>query len=434
MALSIIIIGAGASGLMAARRLCAAGHSVTVLEAGAEPGGRILSLPAGSGGFSTVVEGGAEFIHGDLPFSLQLAREAGVVLHPVRGQMVRLPRGKNLKSKGNNEFLGKDWELLMEKMEQLQTDEPIADFMARHFSGDRYSALRDSVRRFAEGYDLADVHKVSTRALYNEWAREGEDEEYRPEGGYRRLVDFLVAECVRQGCVFHFSTTVTAVRWQPGRVEVVTAGGAIFIAEQLMITVSLGVLQAEPAILTFSPALPEQLAAARQLGYGSVIKILLEFKKPFWRKEKKDDQTLFIISDEPVPTWWTQPEKGSCLLTGWLSGQLMRDFQVLGQAERIESCLQSLAAIFSRDKEELRQMVSAILILDWVKAPCILGGYSYDTVGAEKTRSLLLQGVEGTIWFAGEALYKGIAPGTVEAAFTSGLETAEKIIARCSRA
>ncbi len=429
MALSIIIIGAGASGLMAARRLSAAGHSVTILEAGAEPGGRILSLPAGSAGFSTVVEGGAEFIHGELPLSLQLAREAGVVLHPVRGQMVRLQRGKSLKNSGGNEFMGKDWDLLLEKMEQLQTDEPIADFMASHFSDDRYSALRDSVRRFAEGYDLADVHRVSTRALYNEWAREGDDEEYRPEGGYRRLVDFLVAECLRSGCVFNFSTKVAEVRWQQGRVEAVTAGGAVFVAEQMMITVSLGVLQAEPAILTFSPAIPEQLAAARQLGYGSVIKILMEFKKAFWKKEKKDNQTLFIISDEPVPTWWTQPENDSCLLTGWLAGQLMYNFQLLSQAERIESCLQSLAAVFSLDKEELRQSLSAILVLDWSKAPYILGGYSYDTVGAENARSLLSQAVEGTLWFAGEALYEGVAPGTIEAAFTSGQETADKIIA-----
>jgi monoamine oxidase len=60
MSTSIIIIGAGASGLMAARSLSAAGWSVTVLEAADAPGGRILTLaPAG---FSTYVEGGAEFI------------------------------------------------------------------------------------------------------------------------------------------------------------------------------------------------------------------------------------------------------------------------------------------------------------------------------------------------------------------------------------
>ena len=75
MASSIIIIGAGVSGLLAARRLSEAGFIVTVLEAAGRPGGRIMTI---SEGFSSVVEGGAEFIHGELPLSLQLAKEAGL--------------------------------------------------------------------------------------------------------------------------------------------------------------------------------------------------------------------------------------------------------------------------------------------------------------------------------------------------------------------
>jgi monoamine oxidase len=443
MASSIIIIGAGASGLAAARRLSGAGFVVTVLEAGAEPGGRILSLApgeaareaavpaaAGQSRFSGVVEGGAEFIHGELPLSLQLAKEAGVPLHPVRGQMVRLQRGKGLGSSGGDAFMGKDWDLLMERMEELREDEPIADFMVRNFSGDRYTALRDSVRRFAEGYDLADIQRVSTKALYNEWAREGEDEEYRPVGGYRRLVDFLVTECRKQGCVFHFSSAVAQVSWQPGRVEARTGGGQVFEADRMLVTVSLGVLQAGPSVLDFSPVIPDWLTAARQLGYGSVIKILLEFKRPFWEKEKKKDQTLFIISDESIPTWWTQPEAGSCLLTGWLAGGPMTQFQALDRQERIDSCLRSLASIFSIGEEELRELLSASLILDWAGAPYIRGGYSFDTVGAAAARAQLSLPVGQTIWFAGEALYEGMAPGTVEAAFTSGDGTAKKIIAQ----
>jgi monoamine oxidase len=427
MALSIIIIGAGASGLVAARGLGTAGYAVTVLEAGSEPGGRILTI---GDGFSSYVEGGAEFIHGELPLSLQLAKEAGIVLHPIRGNMVRLQKGKSLGSAGGDEFMGKDWDQLMVKMEQLQEDMPIAVFMDKWFSGDQYSALRDSVRRFAEGYDLADVHKVSTKALYNEWAREGEDEEYRLEGGYRRLIDFLVAECQGRGCRFHFSTPVTGVSWQQGRVEVSTATGPVFVANQLVVTASLGVLQADPAILNFSPAIPAQMAAIRQLGYGSVIKILIEFKLSFWKGHKKDRQTLFIISDEPVPTWWTQSDDNARLLTGWLAGGNMRTFQQLGPDARIDVCLRSLATIFGLDSEYLRQQLSVIRIWDWSLAPAVRGGYSYDTVDASAARSLLSQPVDRTIWFAGEALYEGIAPGTVEAAFTSGGEVANKIIAQ----
>jgi monoamine oxidase len=38
------------------------------------------------------------------------------------------------------------------------------------------------------------------------------------------------------------------------------------------------------------------------------------------------------------------------------------------------------------------------------------------------------KGVENTIWFAGEALYPGAEPGTVEAALQSGRYTARKIL------
>ena len=426
MALSIIIIGAGASGLMAARRLSAAGFVVTVLEAGASPGGRIVTLKREG----RVVEGGAEFIHGELPISLQLAKEADIVLHPVRGEMIRLQRGKRLGNGGGDAFMGKDWDELMEKMEQLEDDVPIADFMAHYFSGDRYTILKDSVRRFAEGYDLADVHRVSTKALYNEWAREGEEEEYRLEGGYRRLIDFLMAECQKQGCTFHFSLAVERVNWSPGNVAVVGSKREVFKGDRLLVTASLGVLQADPELLSFSPAIPVYREAMRQMGYGSVIKILAEFKRPFWKEKKPAGKTLFIISEEAIPTWWTQPDDSDCLLTGWLAGGNMLAFQQLGEKDRFEACFQSLGAIFSMDKEAIRQELAILQILDWVIPPYVRGGYSFDTVETGKAREILLQPVEGTIWFAGEALYEGIAPGTVEAALTSGEEVAKKIIAQ----
>ena len=256
--------GAGASGLTAARSLSAAGWSVTVLEAANSPGGRILTLePAG---FSGYVEGGAEFIHGDLPISLQLSKEAGIVLHPVHSQMatpsIEGEAGTGLEKEGWDDYMTSDWDELMQKMQQLGQDQPLGDFLATYFPGERYAALRDRARRYAEGYDLADLHSASVRGLYKEWANEQEEEEYRPEGGYRRLVDYLVGECRRYDCTLHFSSPVAEVYWQRGRVEVKTASGQPFTADHLLVTVSLlGVLRADVSGGSF-PAIPDYVRAA----------------------------------------------------------------------------------------------------------------------------------------------------------------------------
>jgi monoamine oxidase len=350
MATSIIIIGAGAAGLQAGRRLSAAGHRVILLEAAAEPGGRILSLT--SEGFSKTVEGGAEFVHGPLPLSLGLMKEAGVVLQPVKSEMVRR-QGPGEGSRG----AGADWGELMEAMAGLTEDLPIAEFLATHFGGERYERLRESVWRFAEGYDLADMNRASTLALYQEWSGEEGEEEWRPVGGYGRMIDFMAAECRREGAELYCSTPVTEVLWEKGCVAVTTSGGRVFTADTLIVSVSLGVLAAGG--LRLDPALPELDKAIQQLGFGSVIKILLEFKRAFWLDEKPAGRTLFLLSDQAVPTWWTQTEEESCLLTGWLSGDRMRRFQQLDEAARLECCLQSVAAIFSREPEWLRSELTA---------------------------------------------------------------------------
>jgi monoamine oxidase len=422
MSSTILIIGAGAAGLIAGRQLAAEGFSVTLLEAATVPGGRIhsFSIP----GFTGLVEAGAEFVHGELPITLQLAREAGVSLipthhSPMTSDQDKTPDGEQIDAPFN-------WKELMEEMEKLQQDQPISQFLGTHFPGEKYARLRRSVQRFAEGYDLADLSTVSTKALYAEWSGEEESGEYRVDGGYGQLVDYLVRECRRLGAHVHFGSPVNEVRWRAGSVEVMTAGDQRFTAEQLLVTVSLGVL---PAI-SFQPSIPDVMKAAAGIGYGSVIKILLEFRTPFWRDGRPGAQTLFLVSEQEVPVWWTQADERSTLLTGWLTGEKMRRFQALEPQDRLEHCLSSLAAIFSRDIASLRKELAAFRIFDWWDQPYVHGGYSFDMVPTPACRQLLRTSVMETLYFAGEAIYEGSVPGTVEAAFHSGLEVAEKIIGR----
>jgi monoamine oxidase len=416
MSSTILIIGAGAAGLMAAHRLAGEGFSVTLLEASTTPGGRMhtFSVP----GFTGFVEAGAEFVHGDLPITLQLAAEAGIALIPTRYSQL----------KTHNDGISEPtlWDELMKEMARLEGDMPVAQFLATHFSGPKYAGLRRSVQGYAEGYDLADLSTASTRALFSEWSNEEDSSSYRVEGGYGRLVDYLAHECGRLGVKLHFGAPVKEVHWQEGRVEVMTAGDIPFSADQLIVTASLGAL---PGIV-FDPSVPDVMEAAAGIGYGSVIKILIEFGTSFWRAEQKGGHTLFILSRQPVPTWWTQSDESSNLLTGWLTGENMRRFRTLDPAGQIERCLSSLAGIFSREPESVRDAMKAFRIFDWEQQPYVHGGYSFDKVTTPGCRRLLQTPIMDTLYFAGEAIYGGTAPGTVEAAFHSGVEVAKKIIAR----
>src|ERR1700749_891072 len=88
----IIVIGAGAAGLMATPSLSKAGYRVTILEARNRCGGRIHTLNHES--FFKNAELGAEFVHGDLPVTLNLLNEASIPYQPANAEMWHYKNGK----------------------------------------------------------------------------------------------------------------------------------------------------------------------------------------------------------------------------------------------------------------------------------------------------------------------------------------------------
>ena len=252
---NILIIGAGAAGLFAARTLSAAGHTVTVLEANDRIGGRIHTIhPAG---FTQPIEAGAEFMHGKLPLTMELLKEAGIEYQPVAGKMIQV---KNGRWSDQEEFV-EGWDELIDRMANLKEDMTLADFLQQYFPGDKYTPLRNSASRFAEGFDVADPHEVSVFSIRDEWVNE-QEEQYRIPGGYNQLMQYLQKACIADGCVIHTSCAVKTVRWQPNRVEVTTAGGKTFTAQKLIVTAPLGVLQApdkHTTAIAFEPAIDARL-------------------------------------------------------------------------------------------------------------------------------------------------------------------------------
>src|SRR5215204_2431622 len=226
MQTDILIIGAGASGLAAAYELSRVDKTLVVLEARNRIGGRIHSLADHR--FAQIVETGAEFIHGKLPVTLGLLKEAGIKYHPAKGKMWRIEKGE---IKRSGEFIV-GWEELTKHLRELKTDMPIKEFLRQHFPGEKDQELVDSVIKFVEGYDAADASKASSFALREEWESEDDDNEERIDNGYSQLMLFLESKIKDKGNEIFLSRVVTNITWQKGRVVVDTSNGEQFFASK----------------------------------------------------------------------------------------------------------------------------------------------------------------------------------------------------------
>jgi monoamine oxidase len=428
----ILIIGAGATGLMAAYKLSEADKKVIVLEARNRTGGRIHTISHES--FFKHAELGAEFVHGDLPVTLNLLKEAKIAYSAAGGEMVRYAKGQFAQ---DGDFIP-NWDLLLEKLGNLEQDISIDEFLQTHFAGDEFAAMRDGVIRYVSGYDTADPKKASSFALRNEWNNEDDDAQHRLEDGYCSMISYLADKVKVRGNIIYLNSVVNQVDWKMDAVKVTTTTGEVYQAKKVIIAMPLGVLQVgknEKGTIEFHPPIREQLQAVNDMGFGAIIKFLLEFKIAFWENSaakklagKSLKDMAFLISDENIPTWWTQHPKHSTLLTGWLGGPPAEAKKDNSVEELLQQALQSLSNIFKIDIEELKANLITSKIINWTAEPFTRGSYSYDTVASAEARKILDTGVDDTLFFAGEYLYDGPAMGTVEAALTSGQGVAKRIL------
>jgi monoamine oxidase len=414
----IIIAGGGVAGLFAARELSKRGCDVTILEGTDRLGGRIQTIRNSL--FTQPVEKGVEFIHGNLPLTIQLLKEAGIEYRPVRGNMVRISNGD---WKTQDDFtLG--WDELIRKMNSIREDMTVDEFLKKNFDDEKYHDLRTSVLRFANGFDLADTSRASVLALREEWMGE-EDEQYRIPGGFDQLINFLQKGCLESGCNIHLSSPVKEIQWEKNNVKIATSHQKTYNAAKIITTASLGSLQSEQSII-FKPAIDNYFEAAMKIGFGTVIKVMLEFKEAFWEKKKKG--IGFLFTNEIIPTWWTQSPSSYPLLTGWAGGPQAWELENKDDNTILELALKSLSNVFHNTIEELNGILTASAIANWKNDLFSNGAYSYDLVESVQAKKLLNTPIEGTIFFAGEAFYDGPSPGTVEAALVSAKNVVERVL------
>lgn len=418
-----VVVGAGAAGLMTARELARAGKRVTILEARNRCGGRIYPLPADEFGYKA--EGGAEFVHGAAPVTRALMREARVSLSPRGGTRWSVRTGALSPAEAALPHAARFYQALRE----VTADLPIAEFLETQFADRRYDELRRSITRTVEGYDAADPRRASTLALRDEWMGRDEGEHGRIAKGYGALVEYLASDCRRHGAAIHLGAAVAAIDESGDRIAASCHDGAAFEADGAILTVPLPLLSE----IALPSAARERATEAADIGFGNVVKILFRFATKWWADHAGRDlaDLSFLLSDAPVPTWWTQHPDGYPVLTGWLAGPKADRVSSLTTAELVDMGLASLAEIFALPVDRIRRELVASQAINWGNDPFAGGAYSYATPKTRAAQSALSKSDGGAIFFSGEALYAGPDMGTVEAALASGQETAQTILTGC---
>jgi monoamine oxidase len=429
----ILIIGAGAAGLAAARELSAANFNVIVLEARDRIGGRIHThfdsqLPA-------PVELGAEFVHGKPPETLKLAERAGV-------KLIELPNThwyfRNALLSKSAEFWS-DIETVNDELAKYKgRDESFAEFLDEYSRKHKVDDIRAIATLFVEGFHAAHADRISVLGLVktNEAAAEIDDEkQFRPAGGYGPIMEWLQDEAVAYGASFRLQTVVREIAWTAGAVTVTSDAGEQFKARRLIVTLPLGVLQRNE--VTFMPRLVGKEEATSKLAVGQVVKAVLRFRDRFWEgislpsgdgKRVDLKEFAFIHSPDELPaTWWTQLPVRAPLLVGWAGGTRAEQLLTASVDKLREKSLEALSHLFAEPVKLIEDQLVDFYTHDWATDPFSLGAYSYIPVGGLKAQAALAEPVENTIYFAGEAANKKGHHGTVHGALASALHAVQLI-------
>jgi monoamine oxidase len=415
----IIVVGAGAAGLTAARELARTGRSVTILEAQDRCGGRILSLPETQFGYPA--EGGPEFVHGDAPLTRRLLRDARLSLVPLGGTRWIAENGTFSRGQSRQPHEAEFHKVLRD----LTDDMTVMQFFQRYFAGPEYQQLRRSIQRTVEGYDAADPTRASILALRDEWMNDAPRTQGRIAGGYGALIKFLADDCRRNGVAIHLGAVVSAVEPGEGQIVARCADGSRHIGDTVILAVPLPLLNE----IALPPAEAARASAAANIGFGNVIKVLLRFRSRWWGERRTALSDLsFLISDAKIPVWWTQQPADPAVLTGWFGGPKTEAMAHLNPDQLVEVGLASLAGVFSLSPQDLVQELVVARAINWAHDPFARGAYSYVTPETRNAVAILDDASGSDVHFSGEALYLGPDMGTVEAALTSGLRTAQAVL------
>jgi monoamine oxidase len=407
--LDVVIVGAGAAGIAAARKLLAAGRSVRLFEAASTIGGRCLTDMKT---FGVPYDLGAHWIHmPDVNPVAKLAPRTGLDVYPAPpGQKLRI--GKRYAREGEMEqFLSA---LVRSKRAIEDTSRRLTDISCAQALPKDLDDWRASIDFNLGPFGCAkDLNEVSALDFSKSWER---DIDAYCRQGFGTLLAKLA-----EGLPVQTGVPVATIDSKPrGEVVIETAKGRI-AARAVIVTASTNAILGGK--IAFAPELPKrQLDALNRLKLGSYDHIALEL--PGNPLGLQRDDLVFEKATGLRTAALLANIGGSTLAYVDVGGSFGRDLAEKGPREMIAFAQAWLGDLFGAD---IRQAVKTSHATQWNREPWVLGAFSAASVGGQPSRRILMEPLRERIFFAGEAAHETLW-GTVGGAWESGERAADAAI------
>lgn len=410
----IIIIGAGISGLAAAKKLKDNGFNVTVLEAQEKVGGRLRTNRS----LGVAFDEGASWIHGTNGNPMtSLAQQAGmntaftddesIVCYDINGIL-----------RNDTDYDNAETELETILSTLKNSGSATQDFESV-FNNLYPAKVNDRLWKYFLStyitFDLGDLDNVSS-TLYDE-GEEFSGDERIATNGYDTIPNYLA-----NGLNIQLNQRVSIIDYSGDKTRV-THNGNITEADYVLITVPLGVLKS--GNIQFIPSLPAtKQNAIQKVGMNCVNKFLLTWNTAFWddvqyigyTPEIKDKFNYFVNVKKFHPNV-------NALMT-FAYADYARQTETMSDAQIIDDIMLHLKDIYGNNIPN----PTNILRTKWQNNQNSFGAYSYTAVGTEMQHfDDLAQEINNKLFFAGEHTHIDYF-STAHGAYLSGIREADKII------
>lgn len=403
----VVIVGGGAAGIAAARRLVESNIRCLIVEARPRLGGRAFSV-AGPDGHA--LDLGCGWLHSAdrNPWSdIALKQGRRVDKTPPPWMRPSLPYGFSPAEQRDFRKAANRFYSRLDHAERVP-DQPAAELLEPDC---RWNPLIDAVNTFVSGAELA---HVSARDL----AR------YDDSGQNWRVVEGYGATVAAHGAALPalLDCPVHRIDHSGAKLRIDTAKGTI-TADRAIIALPTPALT-DPSF--FHPALPEKIDAATGLPLGLDDKLFLALDHA---DGFETDSRLFGRTDRTGTAAYHLRPFGRPQIEAYFGGTLAWELEAEGERAFFEFAAAELVNLFGND---FRRRLKPIAIHCWGSDPFARGAYSYARPGQADQRAVLAASVDQRLFFAGEACSLHDF-STAHGALLSGVAAAEQVIATRQR-